>query len=105
MSLLTRTFKTVNVIRSSRGKSTDPVTYTDFYIKGSFQPITGSETFRDGKGGESATHRLYADVRTTLVYGDQVTHGGQTYVTLYAIQPSGISGRSHHKEYICGVFE
>ena len=105
MSLLTKTYMTVNVARPSRGKSTDPVTKTIFYIKGSFQPISGYHEFRDGKKGEKATHRFYTDVKNTLVYGDKVTLLSQTYVVLYAIQPAGISGRNHHKEFICGLFE
>lgn len=105
MSLLTKSYVTLDVIRSSRGRSTDPVTETEFYIKGSFQPISGGEVFRDGKGGESASHRLYTPVSNTLIYGDKVTQGTQSYKVLYAIQPVGISGRNHHKEFICGVFE
>lgn len=72
---------------------------------GFIQPIGGNETFRDGKGGESATHRLYTNVTYGIVYGDRVEQNSQTYTVLYAIQPTGISGVSHHKEIIMAVFE
>lgn len=74
-------------------------------FKGFIQPIGGGESFRDGKGGEAATHRLYTDVSTPGLYGDRVVQGSQFYKILYAIQPEGISAVNHHKEMILGIFE
>jgi len=73
--------------------------------RGFIQPTGGGEGFKNGKGGESATHRLYTHVTTPCRYGYKVTQGGQSYVMLYAIQPDGISGTGHHKEVILGIFE
>lgn len=73
--------------------------------KGFIQPLSGGEVFRDGKGGESATHRLYTSVNTPTKYGYRITQNGQEYIMLYAVQPSGISGVVHHKELILGIFE
>lgn len=75
------------------------------YYKGFIQPMSGGETFRDGKGGESATHRMYTVMGTPVKYRYRVTQGGQDYIMLYAIQPAGISGTGHHKEIIMGIFE
>ena len=73
--------------------------------KGFIQPVGGGETFREGKGGEAATHRLYTGLSTPAVYGDRVTYKGQNYKVIYAIQPQGISSVEHHKEILLGLFE
>lgn len=73
--------------------------------KGFIQPISGGETYRDGKAGEQATHRLYTSVQTPSIYGYKVIQNGQSYIMLYAIQPTGISGVDHHKEIVMGLFE
>ncbi len=100
-------YVSLSIERPSRGKSTDPVTITTFGIDGFLQPVsTGfSNDFRNGKGGEKASHRLYSYVSTDLVYGDKVINDSQSYIVLYGIQPDGVSGVGHHKEFICGVFE
>ena len=100
-------YKTLAVKRPSRGKSTDPVVNTEFTITGFVQPMSAgsNNAFREGKGGEQASHRIYAPVSTNLKYGDQVTEDSQTYVVVYAIQPNGISSVGHHKEYIASIVE
>ena len=94
-------------IEEKTGGDFDPVswvavsgTYTGF-----IQPIGSSEVFEKGKAGEKATHRLYTAVDTPCEYGYRVTYNSQEYIMIQVIQPSGISGRDHHKEIILGLFE
>jgi hypothetical protein len=93
-------------IRNEPADSFDPVTETTLAgYSGFIQPISGNEIFRDGKGGEQATHRLYTNVSTPGVYGYKVEQNSQTYIMLYALQPGGISNVGHHKEVILGLFQ
>jgi hypothetical protein len=74
------------------------------YFRGFVQPIGGNEQFMKGKGGENVTARYYTGLSTPVKYGYRITDSGQSYIMLYSIQPTGISGTGHHKEVICGLF-
>lgn len=93
--------------RTTTGGSFGTTAWSDVVgdFTGFIQPIGGGETFRDGKGGEQATSRLYTTVDTPAVYGYRVTQNSQPYMMLYAIQPAGISGINRHKEIIMGLIE
>ena len=70
------------------------------------QPISGNETFENGKGGERVTNRMYAPLTNTDVkYGDKVTQNSESYIVLWQNQVTGISGQSHHREILLGLFE
>lgn len=87
-------------------KSTTATTYgTAIVCSGFIQPIGGNETFKQGKGGEDVTSRLYNSANTVHAYGDKVTQSGQAYIVLYGTQPDGISGRNHHNEILLGAFK
>lgn len=108
MSSLTRYYKPLELFRKptindSFNDSSDYEKIGNY--RGFIQPISGGETFRDGKGGESATHRLYTGLATPIFYGDRITQNNQNYTVLYGIQPEGISSVEHHKEIILAVFE
>ncbi len=75
------------------------------YYKGFIQPVSGNESFQKGKGGESATHRLYTSVQTPSKYGYKVIQDGQSYIMIYAHQVNGISGIGYHKEILLGEFQ
>jgi hypothetical protein len=72
---------------------------------GFIQPVSGSESFRDGRAGEAVTARMYCPVDTPGEYLYRVTQNSVTYSMLYTIQPQGISSVSHHKEILLGDFE
>jgi hypothetical protein len=72
--------------------------------KGFIQPVLGSEHVRNGKGQEEATHRLYTSLSTPFKYGYIVTQNSIDYMMLYGTQPSGISGKEHHKEILMGLY-
>ncbi len=93
--------------KTTTGGSTGTVAWSDVVgdFTGFIQPIGGGETFRDGKAGEQATHRLYTTVDTPVIYLNRVTQNSQPYLMLYAIQPAGVSGINRHKEIIMGLIE
>jgi hypothetical protein len=79
----------------------DGISWTSIGVYfGFIQPVSMNAVFKDGKGGESATHRLYTGMTTPVKYGYKVTQNGQSY-----IQPAGISGVGDHKEIMMGLFE
>jgi len=73
---------------------------------GFIQPVSGAGEFKAGKNGEKVTSRMYTPMDNTLIsYGDRVTQDSQKYLVVWPLQPSGISGKDHHKEILLGVFE
>ena len=79
-------------------------TNADTNYTGYIQPVSGGETFQDGKAGERVSHRLYTTVSATIQYGDVITQDSVSYVAIYTDQVGGITNRSHHKEILLGRF-
>ncbi len=103
--MLTDYFYPVEIyVRTESDFDADVYTYLGIYL-GFIQPISGDETFAQGKNGERATHRFYTGMNTPVKYGYKVIYNGQEYIMLYAIQPDGISGVGRHKEITMGLFE
>jgi len=103
--MLESRYETVKIYEQvNNGFISDTFTFLGYY-KGFMQPISGNEVFQKGKGGESASYRFYTGMRTPVKYGYRITIGNQSYMMLYAEQPTGISGTQHHKEIICSIFQ
>lgn len=103
--MLTDFYKPFLIERRVGGDFTDDEYITVGTYHGFIQPVSGTETFRDGKAGEQVTARLYTGLTTPGIYGYKVTQDGQSYIMLYTIQPVGISAVSHHKEILLGDFK
>lgn len=88
---------------SSGGYSPTPVESTVGGFQGFIQPISGGESFDHLQLTDKVTFRLYTDTLAPLKAGDDVSQNGETYKVLWAFQPSGISGTSHHKEVLLGL--
>jgi SPP1 family predicted phage head-tail adaptor len=68
---------------------------------GFMQPLTGNEVFKFGKSAGDVTHRFYTGLSTSVEQGYRITWQGQKYEVIYSDQPTGIAGRSSHKEILC----
>jgi len=71
---------------------------------GYVQPVSSSDTFKQGKSGEDVTHRFYTSVSTPCEYGYRLTWQGKKYIMVGTDQPLGISSQSSHKEILLKVF-
>lgn len=72
--------------------------------QGYIQPVSGGETFQDGKAGELVTHRLYTAVSVPAKYGNKITQDSVDYIVIYSDQVGGVTNRQHHKEILLGRF-
>jgi len=66
--------------------------------RGFIQPRSGSESGAFQALTERYSHVLYTDTSTPVQFGDRVVQSGVTYRAVFTVQPTGIAGRSHHKE-------
>ncbi len=106
MSLLTNNFRAYQVERLSGDDGSRAYSViSNKNFRGFIQPLSGDESFKLGKSGEEASHRLYTRVGAPVQKGDKISQKGQVYIAVFTNQLRGITGFSKHKEIILRVFE